>query len=276
MAGSVTELFQTIRDKQEPDQVSEETTPPEDKGDTTDEEKDDEPGKQEEKPESDAPPTDQDDPPPADDKQDPPPDDQDGKKGTKAERRIRKLVSERNARDQQIKALEDKVNKLLQQQTEPPSKKPEPKDDDNGDDWLDNLLGEDDSSQEPDPQQAAYNDRLLALETRTEAQRLRAEISTVREKYPECPPALLLKATMQDGNANLMNVAETYQAFIDDVRSSGKGDDSRSQEDPPKKPGIKRPGVSSGGTRTTKGGKDNPLNQATSVRDLFDRLRRAG
>jgi hypothetical protein len=112
---------------------------------------------------------------------------------------------------EKLTSLEQKLANLDNSRAESsPSVEPEERT------WLDDYLAEEQTADSPQwqKQYGDLNDRLYKFEVAQEEKVLKAELQTINEKYPNVPQNVLLKAIINDPNANINKVAEEYSTFM--------------------------------------------------------------
>lgn len=140
--------------------------------------------------------------------------------------------------------------------------------------WLDEYLdtGNQDSTPEWKSDFSSLNDRLYKFEVAQEEQALKAELAVISDKFPNVPHNVLLKAVIDDPNANMTVIAEQYGSFMAGIEEQAiarylesQGGDAPQQTAPEP---LQRP-------RSTNAprGKVAPDKKPTSVSDASGMLR---
>ena len=82
--------------------------------------------------------------------------------------------------------------------------------------WLDEYLASEQEAAAPEWQQqfTGLNDRLYKFEVAQEENSLKAELADISVKFPSVPHNVLLKAVIDDPNANMTALAEQYSSFM--------------------------------------------------------------
>lgn len=83
------------------------------------------------------------------------------------------------------------------------------------DDW---LGGVEDTSDPYDERFNELNGRLYEFEVQQASVSLSQEVSKARDKYPGVPEQVLYKAVVDDGEVDVMEIAERYNDFIDTIQ----------------------------------------------------------
>ena len=136
--------------------------------------------------------------------------------------RFKNVLESRNQFRTEVETYKDKLTSLeakLQnlnnsesQHKQNPSQKPQ-----ESKTWLDDYLAsENQTAGNPEwkEQYGSLNDRLYKFEVAQEEQNLRAELSDINSKFPNVPQNVLLKAVIEDPNANMNAIAEQYSTFM--------------------------------------------------------------
>lgn len=93
--------------------------------------------------------------------------------------------------------------------------KSQPQKEETIEDW---LGSEEDTGPGYDKRFEELNSRLYEFEVQQASVSLAQEVAKAREKYPGVPEQILYKAVVDDGDADIMEVAETYNEFIDMIQ----------------------------------------------------------
>ena len=109
---------------------------------------------------------------------------------------------------QQLKEAQSQLEQIQSQ----PKQAPE---EESIDDWLGDYQ---DQESEYDKRFSSLNDRIYEFEVQQAGVTLAQEVAQAQEKYPGVPEQVLYKAVVDDGDANVMEVAEQYYDFIESIQ----------------------------------------------------------
>jgi hypothetical protein len=135
--------------------------------------------------------------------------------------RFKNVLESRNTFRSEVETYKEKLTSLEQklanlEQNKPqykqnPSQQPQQERT-----WLDDYLAEEQKAATPEWQQqyGSLNDRLYKFEVAQEEQSLKAELADIETKFPNVPQQVLLKAVIEDPNANMTALAEQYSSFM--------------------------------------------------------------
>jgi len=189
------------------------------------------------------------------------------------QRRLRKKIAALKEAEAKSVGLQEQLDQLKAKVEEAVDKR-----DGKSGDWLDGLVGKDDpapkaakSDDDVDPAVAEVKARLHRMEVETETVRLRSELAEVAKEHPAVPAELLLRAVQVDESADLFEVAERYDAWIE-KQIEARGPVHVSADDESAAVARRPMGKSSGGGTPSKAPADKYAG-ATSIRELFKRRR---
>jgi len=104
----------------------------------------------------------------------------------------------------------------------PQANKPQPKAKDPVDQWVDDVLGND-QEQSPtnnpwEPELRTTKQQLHAIQTHIEGQKLNAELADIAQKFPGVPRRALLEAVAKDSKVDLYDLAERFHTGYEQIR----------------------------------------------------------
>ena len=109
---------------------------------------------------------------------------------------------------QQLKDAQSQLEQMNSQAKEAPKEE-------SIDDWLGEY---EEPESEYDKRFSSLNDRIYEFEVQQAGATLAQEVAKAQEKYPGVPEQVLYKAVVDDGDANIMEVAEQYHDFVDSIQ----------------------------------------------------------
>ena len=120
----------------------------------------------------------------------------------------------------QISSLEKKLAALEQSRTQTPSAPPAIQEQERS--WLDDYLGQGEEAATPEWQQqySSLDQRLYQFEVAQEEKTLRVELEQIKEKFPNVPQQLLLKAVINDPDVDIFRMASDYSAYVSGIEES--------------------------------------------------------
>tara|TARA_R100001224_G_scaffold18042_2_gene8854 strand:+ start:83 stop:913 length:831 start_codon:yes stop_codon:yes gene_type:complete len=102
-------------------------------------------------------------------------------------------------------------------------------------DWLDDYLGQEEAQNPYEKQFNDLNTRLYEFEVQQAGVSLAQEVAKAQDKYPGVPEQILYKAVVDDGDADVMEVAERYHEFIDMIQQQAIDRYTKENKPAPKK-----------------------------------------
>lgn len=138
-------------------------------------------------------------------------------------KRFKSVLDARNKYKSEVNEYQTKLTHMeqqLQQLRTTPTPAVAAKEESN-DSWLDDLLSDDStpsySTDHNDNNYKQLEDRLYQFELKQAQAELDNEIASALNQYPNVPKNLLLQAVVQKPDVNVLDVAESYNAYISSV-----------------------------------------------------------